>query len=284
MIYHYEHVLLDFDEEEGWWKVDPWELDDLREILSKWQRELDEDDAWNTIFLGTHDWPRIVSRWGDDGEYRRESAKLLATFLFSMQGTPFILQGDEIGMTNYPWSSLDEIRDADASNRIEMAIEDGDIEDFEEVQDLIRYRCRDNARTPMQWDDSENGGFTDGEPWIDVNPNHDEINVEAAREDPDSVWHYYRDLIELRSDSDLLVYGHYELLTEDDPQVWAYRRTLDGESALVVLNWADEPTTFDLPADADPEDLELLIGNYEDGTPDSQTLSLAPYEARIYRY
>ena len=284
MLYHYEHVLLDFDDDEGWWKVDPWDLDELREILSTWQRELDGDDAWNTIFLGTHDWPRIVSRWGDDGKYRRESATLLATMLFSLQGTPFLLQGDEIGMTNYPWSSLDEIQDADATNRIEGAIEDGEIDGFDDVQDLIRYRCRDNARTPMQWNDSANAGFTDGDPWINVNPNHDEINVAAAREDPESIWHYYRELIELRGDSDLLVYGSYDLLTEDDPQVWAYRRTLGDERALVVLNWSDEPTSYELPDGAAPDELEPLIGNYDPDSPDGRTLSLSPYEARIYRW
>ncbi|MFC7019175.1 MULTISPECIES: glycoside hydrolase family 13 protein [Haloarcula] len=282
MVFHYEHILLDFGSESGWWEVEEWELSDLREVLSEWQRELDEDDAWNTVFLGTHDWPRIVSRFGDDDRYRRESAKLLATFLFSLQGTPYVYQGDEIGMTNYPWTSMDQLRDADARNRLELALEEGDIDSFEEVQAVIRYRCRDNARTPMQWDDSEHAGFTDGEPWIDVNPNHEEVNVADARADPDSVWHYYRDLIDLRHDSDLLVYGDYELLSEHHSQVWAFARTLGDRRALVVLNWSDERATYELPGRVESDDAEVLVANYDDPGDARAPLSLRPYEARIY--
>jgi glycosidase len=311
MMFHYEHMTLDFDDEDGWWTVDPWDLSDLREIFTDWQQALADDDAWNTLFFGTHDWPRVVSRWGDDGEYRRESAKLIGTLLFTLQGTPYLYQGDEIGMTNYPWSSLDEIADADASTRVENRIESGDIDDFSEVRDLIRYRCRDNARTPMQWSDAEHAGFTDGDPWLPVNPNHHRINVADARDDPDSVWHYYRKLIDLRHDSDLLVYGDYDLLTDEHPQVWAYTRGLGDERALVVLNWSDEAATYDpsddladaVVADAAPT---LLLSNDvsddADGGVDaspsdsaragSQTgsatadelgeLALGPYEARVY--
>jgi glycosidase len=294
MVFHYEHMTLDFDEEEGWWAVDPWDLPDLREIFSRWQRELADDDAWNTLFFGTHDWPRIVSRWGDDGAYRRESAKLLATLLFTLRGTPFVYQGDEIGMTNYPWSSLDELADADATTRVRNRIASGEVDGFDDVRDLVRYRCRDNARTPMQWSDEEHAGFTDGDPWLAVNPNHESINVEAARRDHDSVWHHYRDLVDLRDEDDLLVYGDYHLLTDTDPQVWAYARTLGDEAALVVLNWSDESAAYDPTGDladvtaldddaGSPEDRTLVLSNYDDELAGGQRgLSLRPYEARVY--
>jgi oligo-1,6-glucosidase len=203
-------------------------------------------------------------------------------------------------MTNYPWSSLDEIADADASTRVANRIESGDVDDFEDVRELLRYRCRDNARTPMQWSDAERAGFTDGDPWLPVNPNHDRINVADARDDPDSVWHYYRELIDLRHDSDLLVYGDYHLLTDEHPQVWAYTRQSGDRRALVVLNWSDETATYDpsddLPgnvvADADPT---LLLSNAAAGAavsgedPSASAnadafgeLALGPYEARVY--
>lgn len=292
MIFHFEHMTLDFDDEEGWWVVDPWTLEELREVMTRWQRALTDDGAWNAIFLGNHDFPRMVSRWGSDGEYRRESAKLLATILFTLRGTPFLYQGDEIGMTNYPWSSLDELRDADATNRIESRLETGEIDSFDEVRELVRYRCRDNARTPMQWTgDEPNAGFTDGEPWIGVNPNYKQINVEDARADPDSIWHHVRDLVDLRSDNDLLVYGDYHLLTPDHETVWAYLRSLDDECALVVTHWGEGNTQIDLePAvertaqtasDGEPT---LRLGNYDDAEPDTDlsSLELRPYEARLY--
>jgi glycosidase len=298
MMFHYEHMTLDFDAEDGWWTVDPWDLSDLREIFTEWQEALADDDAWNTLFFGTHDWPRVVSRWGDDDQYHRASATLIGTLLFTLQGTPYLYQGDEIGMTNYPWSSLDEIADADATTRVENRIASGDIDDFDEVRELIRYRCRDNARTPMQWSDAEHAGFTDGDPWLPVNPNHERINVEAAREDPDSIWHYYRDLVDLRHDSDLLVYGDYDLLTDEHPQVWAYTRGLGDERALVVLNWSDESATYDptddladaVVADADPtlllsNDADASVGESQTGSTDADELgelALGPYEARVY--
>jgi len=275
---NFDHVSLDLDEEEGWWGIREFPLADLEAALERWQT--DPERAWPALYFGNHDQPRMVSRFGDDGEFREESAKLLATLLFTLRGTPFVFQGDEIGMTNYPWGSLDEIEDADATNRVREAVADGDVEGFDEVRDLVRYRTRDNARTPMQWDDSPHGGFTrpDADPWLPVNPNHPEINVAAARVDPDSVWHYYRDLVDLRHEHDVLVYGEYANLGAEHENAWAYERTLGEERAMVVLNFADEsieldPVTVGFPAG------EPSLCNYP-STGDPGTFR--PYEARLY--
>jgi len=296
MVFHYEHMMLDFRSDGGWWEVGDWSVGDLRDVISRWQRELEDSEAWNTIFLGTHDWPRIVSRWGDAQHYRRESAKLLATFLFTLQGTPYLLQGDEIGMTNFPFERIDQIRDAETRGRIRFILDDArsrsltelervalEDEGFEQVKDIVRYRCRDNARTPVQWSDDAQAGFTDGEPWLAVNPNHTEINVEAAREDPDSVWHHYRDLIDLRSDSDLLVYGEYGLLVPHHDRVWAYERTLGEQRAVVVLNWSSESATVG-GLDLGPEpSLVLDTHDRTNGDGHAEPLELDPWEARVYR-
>jgi glycosidase len=283
MAINFDHVTLDFDEEEGWWKVREFPLTDLKEAFGRWQTE--PERAWPAVYLGNHDWPRIVSRFGDDGEFREESAKLLATLVLTLRGTSFVFQGDEIGMTNYPWDSLDEIRDADATNRVREAVADGDIEGFEEVRELVRYRCRDNARTPMQWDDSPDGGFTDpdAEPWLPVNPNSDEVNVAAARADPDSVWHHYRALIDLRHGHDVLVYGDYEPVLPDHESVWAHERTLGEDRAFVALNWSAEPTSVRLPRRIQSDEAACPVSNYPDATDGiPERLDLDPYEARVY--
>jgi oligo-1,6-glucosidase len=297
MVFHFDHVTLDFDDEEGWYEVAPIDLRELKAVFSRWQTGLD-GRGWNSLYLGNHDWPRAVSRFGDDGDYRRESAKLLGTLTHTLQGTPYVYQGEELGMTNYPWESLDQIRDADARNRVELLYEEGDADGFEDVKELIRYRCRDNARTPMQWTDGEHAGFSDGDPWLPVNPNHREVNVAAERADPDSVWHYYRDLIALREEHDVVVYGSYDPLLPDHEDLWVYTRTLaasareadtDGPAQLlVVLNLSDSETTYRLPADADlaaaaaPADATLLLGNYDDDAGDARAFTARPWEARVY--
>jgi oligo-1,6-glucosidase/alpha-glucosidase len=285
MVFHFEHMQL--DRQDGWWGIEDWSLPDLKSVMAEWQTDL---DGWNTVYLGNHDQPRIVSRFGDDGDYREESAKLLATFLLTHQGTPFLFQGDEIGMTNCPWESFEEMQDADASNRVRLALESGDIEDYDEARDVVEFRSRDNARTPMQWDDSKNAGFTDGDPWIKVNPNYEDINVAAAEAREDGILSYYRDLIDLRSELDVLVYGEYELLLPDHETVYAYRRTLDDpavdvDDVLVVLNVAPAETSVSVPVNADAD---LLFGTELDGADDATDrhgvtdLDLRPYEARLY--
>ena len=278
MVFQFEHVGVDHDGDK--WEAGDWSLVEFKEIIAKWQNGL-ADDGWNSIYLNNHDQPRMASRFGDD-EYRRESAKLLGTLTHTLQGTPFVYQGEEIGMTNAPFESRDELCDVEALNFVEDAIENGEATCYEDVRDTVEYICRDNARTPMQWSDGDNAGFTDGDPWLKVNPNHSDINVAAAREDSDSVWHYYRDLIELRSSRDLLVYGDFELLRPEDESVFAYLRSLDGERCLVVLNVDDEPSVFDVPTGVDVENLELAIANDDVPERPSRTMELAPYEARVY--
>ncbi|KAB1194739.1 alpha,alpha-phosphotrehalase [Haloferax sp. MBLA0076] len=283
MIFHFEHMLLDEGDEA--WDVVDWELSDLKVVMDRWQEGL-ADEGWNSLYLNNHDQPRMVSRFGNDEEYRRESAKLLATLLHTLRGTPYIYQGEELGMTNYPFDSLDEVRDVATLNPLRNAIEAGTIDGFDDVKDIVRVKSRDNARTPMQWDDSEHAGFTDDDPWIPVNPNRDHINVEAERADSASVWHYYRDLISLRKDRDVLVYGDYDQLTPDHESLWAYTRTLetaDGDDTLlVVLNFDGDETRFEPPADLASEPAEMLVSNYDADVESVETTTLRPWEARVY--
>jgi oligo-1,6-glucosidase len=287
MIFHFEHMLL--DRGDHIWEDEDWELPELKAVFTRWQEGL-ADDGWNSLYLNNHDQPRMVSRFGNDDEYRRESAKLLGTLLHTLQGTPYVYQGEELGMTNYPFESLDDFRDVDTLNPLRNAIESGDIEDFASVREAVNANSRDNARTPMQWSAAEHAGFTDGEPWIGVNPNYEEVNVEREREDPDSVWHYYRDLIALRDDYDVVVYGAYENYFPNHESLWVYTRTLGDERLFVTLNVSDTPTAFtrpsEVPVDA-TDDVDLLIGNYDDvdtapAPTDLADLRLRPWEARVY--
>jgi len=280
MVYHYDHTMLDYGDG-GWWDIVDWEVSEIRDALTKWVRQLEVTDAWNTVYLGTHDTPRIVSRFGNDDRYHYESATMLGTLLLTFPATPFCFQGDEIGMTNYPWSSREEMRDADATNRVELALEDGRAETFSDVADVVRYRSRDNARTPIQWSDDEAGGFTDGDPWIPVNPASDAINVANQRGRPDSVLSYYQRLIELRHNEDALVYGVYDLLTDDHPRVWAFERSFESERLLVALNWAGRTSRVDLSEAG--EVASVLACNYDDPGTDLGALTLRPYEACVFR-
>jgi glycosidase len=280
MAFSFDHLRLDFGDA-GRWSVGDWSVIDLKRTFTRWQEGL-ATTGWNSLFFNNHDQPRMVSRFGDDGAYRVESATLLATLLHTLRGTPYVYQGEEIGMTNYPFERLEEFRDVDTLLPIENAIDAGDIDSFDEVKEAVRANSRDNARTPMQWTDGEHAGFTDGEPWIPVNPNHTEINVEAARENEDSVWQYYRRLIELREQHDVMVYGEYDLLLPDHERLWAYTRTLDDTRWLVVLNVAGEPTRFDPPARFDGAPGEVVLGNYDVEAAAVESFEARPWEARVY--
>jgi glycosidase len=270
LVFHFEHMRVDFPEA-GWWELAEWDLRDLKAVFDRWEAGL---EGPNAVYLGNHDQPRIVSRFGDDGPYRRESAKLLATFLLTMPGTPFWYQGDEIGMTNYPFESLEEVVDVDTKKNVEALRARGAFESDAEMMELVRHRSRDNARTPMQWDDSANAGFTTGEPWLPVNPNYPEVNVAAAEADPDSILQYYRRLVDLRSAHPALRDGEYVQLTPGHPQVWAYDRVGDDERLRVVLNWSTEPATR--PDAVDVEGATPLLENHDRGD------RLRPYEARVH--
>ncbi|EMA13137.1 glycoside hydrolase family 13 protein [Haloarcula marismortui] len=282
MAFHFQHTKLDYADGERW-SVGDWSLPELKRIIGRWQDGL-AADGWNTLYWENHDQPRSVSRYGDPENYRRESAKLLGTFILTLRGTPYIYQGQELGMTNADWETMDNLRDVDAINHARELLDRDGVEEYDDVKDIVGYRTRDNARTPMQWDDSKNAGFTDGDPWIQVNPNYREINAADQQADVDSVYSYYQRLIQLRADRDVLVYGDYTDLLPDHETVFAFTRSLSADSGteriLVVLHFDDATETLDLPVEY--ADATLLEGNYDCDDTDPGTVTLAPYEARVY--
>lgn len=279
MVFQFEHMDLDGGETFKW-NEQKIRLTDLKATLSKWQNELYEK-AWNSLYWCNHDQPRIISRLGNDcDKYREISAKMLATCLHMMQGTPYIYQGEELGMTNVPFQSLDDFRDIESINAYHEYTKSGQIA----PEDMMRYLCyksRDNSRTPMQWNNTPNAGFTTGTPWIMVNPNYPKINAKEQVERPDSVFHYYQKLIKLRKTHDIVVYGSYQLLLPDDPNLYVYTRELAEEKLLVICNFTDAKQSFTLPLDWNPSQMHCLIANYPDQTPEKQML-LNPYEALVY--
>lgn len=282
MVFQFEHMQLDaVSGGSGKWDIRPWSLLELKKVMSSWQTVL-HGRGWNANYWCNHDQPRPVSRFGDDGKYRVESAKMLATFMHMLEGTPYIYQGEEIGMTNIAFHSIDDYRDVETLNFYRDQLKQGAPE--EKVMQTIRQKSRDNARTPMQWDGTKEAGFTEGKPWIAVNPNYREINVEAALRDPDSIFYYYKKLIALRKEHEVIVYGSYELLLPDDPEIYVYTRTLGEAKLLVILNFFGGEPELMLPRELDFSAGKLLISNYavaEDGN-DGGTIRLRPYEARVY--
>ncbi len=276
MVFHFEHVGLD-DGEHGKWTDKRVPLSAFKKVMSDWQTELD-GRAWNSLYLSNHDQPRSISRFGDDSpEYRVVCAKMLATCLHMMQGTPYVYQGEELGMTNMHFADISEVRDIDSINAYHEMSEAGLIS----KEDMMRFIClkgRDNARTPMQWDDSENAGFTTGTPWIGVNPNYKDINAKAALADEDSVFHYYQKLIALRKEQPVLVYGHYALLEPDHESLYVYTRTLEEQKMLVICNFTKEEVSYEIPTEFGGK--QVLISNYgRDGA--EGTITLKPYEALV---
>ena len=282
MVFQFEHMDLDSGPG-GKWDLRPLKLKDLRDNFTKWQKGL-EGEGWNSLYLNNHDQPRMVSRFGNDGKYRVESAKMLATFLHTLQGTPYIYQGEEIGMTNVKFDSIEEYKDIETLNMYKEKVKENN-EDESKVMESIYVKGRDNARTPVQWNASEHAGFTTGTPWIAVNPNYKEVNVEQAVADPDSIFHYYKKLIKLRKENEVIVYGAYDVLLDDHEQIYAYTRTLKKEKLLVILNFSDHRPEFKLPEDMICRDVEVLISNYEQPEePDVTSIKLRPYEAVVYKY
>ena len=273
MVFQFQHICLDQEPGKDKWDVIPLQLSKLKECLDNWQQEL-HGKGWNSLFFNNHDLPRIVSRWGNDGEYRVESAKMLATMLHGMEGTPYIYQGEELGMTNI-LLPLEEHVDLETLNMYEERIALG--YDPEEVMASIHARSRDNARTPIQWTAGENAGFTTGTPWMPVNPNYTEINAEAALADPNSIFHYYKKLIQLRKTYDVFRSGAFTLLCPEDEKIFAYTRDTDEEHILVVCNFTDETLTYDVPSNF--WETEMLINNYVEESP-----KLRPYESVILYY
>ncbi|HIS26631.1 MAG TPA: alpha-glucosidase [Candidatus Pullilachnospira intestinigallinarum] len=279
MVFQFEHMDVDADANTKWTdkKMD---LRDMKEVLTRWQKGL-EDIAWNSLFWENHDQPRSVSRYGNDSpEYREVSAKMLATCLHMMQGTPYVYQGEELGMTNVPFTSIDQFRDLDSINAYRELVEEQKVFTPEEMMRYLRYKSRDNARTPFQWDDSENAGFTTGTPWIMVNPNYKEINAKDQLARPDSVFHYYQKLIRLRKEQEVIVYGTYDLLLPDSKEIYAYTRTLGEEKLLVVCNFYEPEVTFELPEEFAGG--TCLISNYPEVSLKPE-MKLRPYEAFVIK-
>lgn len=276
MVFQFEHVEGKCGDN-GKWTTARYDFKEFKQVMIKWQEEL-QGKAWNSLFLGNHDQPRSVSRFGNDNPaYRVDSAKMLATCLHMMQGTPYVYQGEELGMTNAYFDHLEDYRDLESINHYTELTEAG-ILSPDYMMKALMLRSRDNARTPMQWDDSANAGFTTGTPWIKVNPNYKEINVAAAIADADSIYHYYQRLIRLRKEMDIIVYGEFEAILRDDDQLFAYIRRLGNESLLTVCNFTPQEARFELPEEF--RNAECLITN-EGRTSFDQSMTLNAYEAFV---
>jgi trehalose-6-phosphate hydrolase len=282
MTFNFHHLKVDYPNGEKW-SVADFDFLKLKEILSTWQSAMHKGGGWNALFWCNHDQPRIVSRYGNDGNYRNESAKMLATTIHMMQGTPYIYQGEEIGMTNPKFTSIDEYRDVESINIFNILKEEGKSE--EEILETLRHKSRDNSRTPVQWNGEENSGFTSGTPWIPVAKNYKEINVENALSDENSVFYHYQKLNRLRKEYSIIVDGDYQLILEDHPEIFAYVRNGEGEKLLVVNNFYGKETTFTLPSEVNIEGWtsEILISNYSDTPNRYNNITLRPYESVTFR-
>lgn len=278
MVFQFEHIGLDQIEGKEKWDVKPLDLLDLKKVLSKWQTEL-EGEGWNSLFWNNHDLPRIVSRWGNDREYRVESAKMLATLLHGMKGTPYIYQGEELGMTNVRFEDINEYNDIETLNMYKDRISKGYSHD--EIMASIYAKGRDNARTPMQWDSTENAGFTTGKPWLKVNKNYKFINAEDCLQDKDSIFYHYKKLINIRKHNDTIIYGDYKLLLPEDKNVFAYSRELNGDKIVVVCNFYNKEINLNFKEDFN--NVEILLSNYKDSSILMKDLKLRPYEVIMYR-
>ncbi|HBF39737.1 MAG TPA: glucohydrolase, partial [Firmicutes bacterium] len=275
MVFQFELMGLDSGPK-GKWDLAPWRLSEFKRIFSQWQLAMG-DSGWNSLYLNNHDQPRMVSRFGDDQKYRRESAKMLATLLHTAKGSPFIYQGEEIGMTNVRFPDISQYRDLESLNMYQEQLAGGQREP--EIMQAIYAKGRDNARTPMQWSGESNAGFTSGQPWIEVNSNFREINVQKDMENPDSIWNYYRKLIRLRKENPVIIYGDYQPLLEEHPQIMAYRRRFADQELVILLNF--NPAVTEIPGEIVLTGKPILIGNYP---ADRHSASLLrPYEARVYR-
>jgi alpha-glucosidase len=271
MVFQFEHLDL--------WDSEKKALDlaKLKNTFTRWQKGL-EGHGWNALFIENHDKARIVSTWGDDKEYWRESATALAAMYFLMQGTPFIYQGQEIGMTNVQFPSIDDYDDVAIKNLYKIRRENG--VPHEEIMDFIWATSRDNSRTPMHWSDADNAGFSTGKPWIGTNPNYKKINVEAQLQDPGSILHFYKKMIQMKKANEIFTYGTYDLVLEDHAQIYAYTRTMENKQALVISNLTNEPAAFEFNG-FPLESSQLVLNNYKAEEQES-LFTLKPYETRVY--
>lgn len=282
MVFQFEHMSLDKQPGKRKWDLKPLELRDLKENLTKWQKKL-ENQGWNSLYWNNHDQPRIVSRFGHDGEYRVESAKMLGTLLHFMKGTPYIYQGEEIGMTNVRFSSIEDYQDIESKNMYKERVHELGYHP-DEVMESIYAKGRDNGRTPLQWDSNLNAGFTTGKPWLKVNPNYTSINVQNALDDKQSIFYHYKKLIELRKQHEIIVYGDYNLILGDHESIFAYTRSRGNEVLLIINNFYEKEVQFELPKNIHFQSNKLLISNYPDySATDISHFKLRPYESVVYK-
>ena len=274
MIFQFEQMQADQIEGKQKWDLKPLDFIYLKHTFAKWQKEL-EGKGWNSLFWNSHDLPRIVSRWGNDKQYRVESAKMLATVLHGMKGTSYIYQGEEIGMTNYPFSSIEDFADIEAINLYYERKQIGYSE--KDIMKSLCAKARDNARTPMQWNTSREAGFTKGTPWYPVNPNYTQINAEMELENENSIFYYYQKLIKLRKQNDIFVHGTFELLCPEDKSIFAYIREWKGKKWIIICNFYEKPTQFIYSGKG-----TVILSNYEQqATISLEQMQLRPYEAII---
>jgi len=277
MMFQFEHV--DVENEGDKWSNKRFQLAKLKDILSRWQYGL-EGRGWNSLYWNNHDQPRVVSRFGNDTDYWEASAKMLGICLHMLKGTPYIYQGEEIGMVNADFTSIEQYQDVETHSAYDRYVNLLGMAPDEMMQ-RIKMRSRDNARTPMQWNNQKHGGFTTGSPWLQVNSSYSRINVESQKDDPGSILNFYRKLIALRKKYDIIVYGRFDLLEPEHPELFVYTRTLGAKTLLVTCNFSEKAVEFTVPSELQSSDAEILITNYPDREFESKLL-LQPYEGTVY--
>lgn len=281
MTFNFHHLKVDYPNGDKWTDAD-FDFIQLKEILSTWQVEMNAGGGWNALFWCNHDQPRIVSRFGNDDVFHHESAKMLATTIHMMQGTPYIYQGEEFGMTNPKFEDIDNYRDVESLNIFKIKKAEGMSE--QQILEILKQKSRDNSRTPVQWDDSKHAGFTNGTPWINVAANYKEVNAKKALEEKDSIFYHYQRLNQLRKEYEIITTGDYQLILKEHKSIFAYLRNLPNEKLLVINNFYGEVAIFDLPNDLDLNGFrsKILISNYEDPPTEFKKVQLRPYESIVY--
>ena len=274
MVFSFHHLKVDYVNKEKWTSM-PFDFQELKDLLNTWQVRMQQGNGWNALFWNCHDQPRSVSRFGDDKKYRKESAKMLATVMHMMRGTPYIYQGEEIGMTNHYFTDIKQYCDVESINAYHILKEQGMEE--KQIHKILQEKSRDNARTPMQWDNSQYSGFSDTKPWLQVNNNYQDINVENDLKDPDSIFKYYQQLIQLRKTHKIISDGTYTPLLEDHPQIFAFQRNYNNEELIVLNNFYEKEVTIDIE---NISDYKVLISNYADHDL-SKDVTLRPYETIV---
>ena len=276
MIFTFHHLKVDFMGNEKWVLV-PTDFMKLKQLIFDWQINMEKNNAWNAVFWCNHDQPRVISRFGSDDKYHKESGKMLATLIHCLRGTPYIYQGEEIGMTNPHFKSIEQYRDVESLNHYQILQDKGMTK--EQALMILDVHSRDNSRTPMQWDDSINAGFTTGTPWIQTADNYTEINVKNSLEDKDSIFYYYQELIQLRKNYDVIAYGDIKPLLREDKRVFAYERNYKGQKLIVICNFY--PTTYEIELPYDLSNYKCILNNYKNEAK-AKKIALKPYETLVY--